>query len=78
MKNDSKPKKAKPITVDLTVSKADDFKGRKRTGLTFREYKELTDKDRLTLTPSEQKRLGELHRHFTTILQLTQKNGSKN
>lgn len=52
----------KPVTV--TVFKAADFKNRKRTAgrsLTLREYKELTAKNRHTLTPGEQKRLDEAH-----------------
>lgn len=59
MNDNSEPKKDEPKTVTLTVSKAADFKGKKRTGITLREYKELSAKDRQTLTPSEQKRLTE-------------------
>jgi hypothetical protein len=59
-KNSQSPEK--PVTV--TVPKAADFKNRKRTAgrsLTLREYKELSVKNRHTLTPGEQKRLDEAH-----------------
>ena len=59
-KNSETPEK--PVTV--TVSKAADFKKRKHTAgrsLTLREYKELSAKNRHTLTPGEQKRLDEAH-----------------
>lgn len=59
MTSDTKPSQDEPKTVTLTVSKAADFKGKKRSGITLREYKELSAKDRLTLSPSEQKRLTE-------------------
>lgn len=64
----SKDIKAKPVTV--TVSKAADFKGRQlatNRSLTLREYKELSAKDRLTLTPGEQKRLDEAHAQLRKI-----------
>lgn len=57
MKNDAKakPNISKPVVV--TVSTAD-FK-RHKTGLTLSEYKELSVKDRSTLTQSERKQLAE-------------------
>lgn len=51
MKSDTKAKDNHSKTVVVTASKT--------TGLTLREYKELSAKDRSTLTPSEQRQLTE-------------------
>lgn len=64
MTNSSKPKNDEPKAVTLTVSKAADFKNRKRTGITLAEYKELSAKDRAALTPREQKQLEEAQQHL--------------
>ncbi len=59
MKSDTKANDDtyKPV---VTVSSAADFKNRKhKTGLTLREYKELSVKDRSTLSKSQQKQLDE-------------------
>lgn len=57
MSDKSKSKKDEPKTVTLTVSKAADFKGKKRTGMTVREFRQLSEKDRLALSPKERERL---------------------
>lgn len=60
MKSDANAKydNSKPVVV--TVSSASGFKNRKhKAGLTLREYKELSAKDRSTLTESQQKQLDE-------------------
>lgn len=70
MSDNSKPIKDEPKTVSVTVSKAADFRDRKRTAgnsLTLREYRELSAKDRLTLTPGEQKRLDEAHAQLRKV-----------
>lgn len=64
MTNSNKPKKDEPKTVALTVINTADFKDKKRAGITLREYKELSAKDHLTLTPSEQKSLAEAQQQF--------------
>lgn len=64
MKDSSEPKKDEQKAVTLTVSKAADFKNRKRTGITLAEYKELSAKDRAALTPREQKQLEEAQQHL--------------
>lgn len=62
MKNDAKSKSNTSKPVIVTVSKAADFKNKKsQTGLTFREYKELSAKDRSTLTKSQQEQLAKAH-----------------
>lgn len=64
MNDKGKPIQDEPKAVSVTVSKAPDFKGRKLSSgksLTLREYRELSAKDRLTLTPGEQKRLDDAH-----------------
>ena len=49
MSNKSKSKKDEPKTVTLTVSKAADFKGKKRTSVTVRElHRPYTMKLQLT------------------------------
>ena len=53
MTDSHKPKKDEPKAVTLTVSKTADFKNRERTGITLAEYKELSAKDRASLTPRE-------------------------
>jgi cell wall-associated NlpC family hydrolase len=60
MKSDAKVKSniSKPVVV--TVSTAD-FKKKGRAGLTLREYKELSAKDRSTLTKSQQEQLAQAH-----------------
>lgn len=60
MKSDAKVKSniSKPVVV--TVSTAD-FKKKGRAGLTLREYKELSAKDRSTLTKSQKKQLAQAH-----------------
>lgn len=64
MTDSNKPKNDEPKAVALTVSKAADFKNRKRTGITLAQYKELSDKDRATLTPREKKQLEEAQQHL--------------
>lgn len=64
MTDSHKPKKDEPKAVTLTVSKAADFKNRKRTGITLAEYKELSAKDRASLTPREKKQLEEARQHL--------------
>ncbi len=64
MTDSHKPKKNELKAVTLTVSKADDFKNRKRTGITLAEYKELSAKDRAALTPLQRKQLDEAQRHL--------------
>lgn len=62
MSDNSKPSQDEPKAATVSASKSTDFRDRKRTAnksLTLREYKELSAKDRLTLTPGEQKRLDE-------------------
>ncbi len=59
MTDSNKPKKDKPKAVTVTVSKAADFKNRKRSGITLAQYKELSAKDRAALTPRERKQLEE-------------------
>lgn len=68
MKNNvaAKDDTSKPVVI--TVSSAADFKNRKpKTGLTLREYKELSAKDHSTLTPSEQKQLAEAREQLRKI-----------
>lgn len=64
MTDSNKPKKDEPKAVTLTVSKAADFKNRKRTGITLAEYKELSAKDRAALTPLQRKQLDEAQQHL--------------
>lgn len=64
MTDSHKPKKDEPKAVTLTVSKAADFKNRKRSGITLAEYKELSAKDRAALTPREKKQLEEAQQHL--------------
>lgn len=70
MSDNSKPNKDEPKAVTVTVPKAADFRDRKRLAgksLTLREYKELSAKDRLSLTPGEQKRLDEAHAQLRKV-----------
>jgi hypothetical protein len=60
MKNEAKAKSITPKPVVITVSTAD-FKKKGRAGLTLREYKELSAKDRSTLTKSQQEQLAQAH-----------------
>nr|MBP7820901.1 hypothetical protein [Candidatus Saccharibacteria bacterium] len=60
MKNDAKTKPNSPKPVVVTVSTAD-FKKKGRAGLTLREYKELSAKDRSTLTKNQQEQLAQAH-----------------
>ncbi len=60
MKSDAKAKPKTPKPVVVTVSSAD-FKKKGRAGLTLREYKELSAKDRSTLTKSQQEQLAQAH-----------------
>jgi len=60
MKSDAKAKPNTPKPVVATVSTAD-FKKKGRVGLTLREYKELSAKDRSTLTKSQQEQLAQAH-----------------
>jgi len=62
MKNDAKEKSDKPKPVVITVSTADIKK--RKSGLTLGEYKELSNKDRSTLTKSQQKQLAEAHQQL--------------
>lgn len=64
MTDSPKPKKDAPKAVIVTASKAADFKNRKRTGITLAEYKELSAKDRASLTPREKKQLEEAQQHL--------------
>lgn len=64
MTDSHKPKKDEPKAVTITVSKAADFKNRKRTGITLAEYKELSAKDRAALTPLQKKQLEEAQQHL--------------
>lgn len=66
MKNDAKAKPNTPKPVVVTVSTAD-LKKNGRAGLTLREYKELSAKDRLMLTPSEQKQLTEAQEQLRKV-----------
>lgn len=70
MSDKSKPIQDEPKAVSVTVSKAADFKGRKLSAgrsLKLREYRELSAKDRLTLTPGEQKRLDDAHAQLRKV-----------
>lgn len=70
MKNDAKTKDDASKPVVVTVSTAAEFKNRKHkagSSLTLREYKDLSTKDRLTLTPSEQKRLTEAQEQIRKV-----------
>ncbi|MBP9852468.1 hypothetical protein KBC77_00590 [Candidatus Saccharibacteria bacterium] len=62
MKNDAKEKSDIPKPVVITVSTADIKK--RKSGLTLGEYKELSNKDRSTLTESQQKQLAEAHQQL--------------
>ena len=64
MTDSHKPKKEEPKAVTLTVSKAADFKNRKRSGITLAEYKKLSAKDRAALTPLERRQLEEAQQHL--------------
>jgi len=69
MTNSNKSKKDEPKTVALTVINTADLKNKRRTGITLREYKELSTKDRLTLTPSEQKSLAEAQQQARKMIE---------
>lgn len=60
MKNEAKAKPNTPKPVVVTVSTAD-FKKKGQAGLTLREYKELSAKDRSTLTKSQQEQIAQAH-----------------
>ena len=60
MKNEAKAKSNTPKPVVVTVSTAD-FKKKGQAGLTLREYKVLSAKDRSTLTKSQQEQLAQAH-----------------
>ena len=67
MSNSKKSSTDEPKTVTLTVSKASDFKNRKRTGITLGQYKELSAKDRAELTPQERKQLEEARQQLSKL-----------
>ena len=67
MSNSKKHSTDEPKTVTLTVSKAADFKNRKRTGITLGQYKELSAKDRAELTPQERKQLEEARQQLSKL-----------
>jgi hypothetical protein len=69
MTNSNKPKRDEPKTVALTVINTADLKNKRRTGITLRAYKELSTKDRLTLTPSEQKSLAEAQQQARKMIE---------
>ena len=69
MTDSNKPKKDEPKTVALTVINTADLKNKKLAGITLRKYKELSAKDRLTLTPSEQKSLVEAQQQARKMIE---------